>query len=91
MNCITAPEGAGAAKSDGKQPAWAKYPEQDLLHALLSDKQAHSNLDAFLDLDIWAHGHEGLPSAKAGSSQCFARVAGQAQIEVTPHRTFRFL
>lgn len=36
-----------AAKSDGKQqPGVAKYPEQDLLQALLSDKQVHSYLDA---------------------------------------------
>lgn len=56
------------------QPGSAMYPRQDLLQALLSEKQAHENVDAS---STWTYRQEGLSSAKAGPPKCFGRGGGK--------------
>lgn len=56
------------------QPGSATYPRQDLLQALLSEKQAPVNVEAS---STWTYRHEGLTSAKAGSPKCFGRGGGK--------------
>jgi len=78
MNCITSPGDVEAAESDDKQPAWGCYVPRARSTAGLVLRQAGTLISRrILDLDIRAHGHEGLTSAKVVSSKCFEEEQGR--------------